>query len=218
MDPLIFFRRVPCSTDQALPEGSRESEVIQWGKHAECYYSDTDQVTKSSVLWFRGGPHEWYPGLSKQAWSSGRHFWEFHVACDNMWVGVATPNVSMVRPLGTDGEAWACDLQTGDCFTSASYDAEGQCPRRTGGLVGRLTKLIVPVAGGRVGLYLDCDEGCLALFFNSEYQGLVVADGSLKGKTLHAAAGIGGLEGKRIACPAMTCFLPPVHPYKRNKI
>jgi len=216
MEPLLFFRRV--SDGSSVPTGVGKSTLCTWGNFSpEAYEASEDPLTKARLITFNGSVGQWWPALTSTSFSKGRHYIEVHVSCDNVWVGVATPNCPLNKPLGTTSDAWAVDLQTGHCFSGASY-SESSRPRRTDGLMNELTKLVVPISGGRVGLYLDMDEGVIAFFFNGEYQGIVNPNRSIAGKTVHVAVGIGGLQGKKAALPSVATAIPAVYPYKRNKI
>lgn len=210
MEPLLFYRRV--SDGSSVPSGTGKSTLCTWGNFSpEAYESTEDPLTKSKVISYKGGPGQYWPALTANSFSKGRHFIEVHVSCDNMWVGVACPSVPLNKPLGTTADAWAVDLQTGHCFTGASYSDTAR-PRRTGGVVSELTKLVTPISGGRCGIYLDMEEGVIAFFLNGEYQGIMNPGKSIAGKTVHVAVAIGGLEGKKAALPSVPAAIPAVRP------
>eukprot|EP00999_Lentomonas_sp_LEN2_P000487 NODE_1488_length_838_cov_85.092827_g1440_i0.p1 GENE.NODE_1488_length_838_cov_85.092827_g1440_i0~~NODE_1488_length_838_cov_85.092827_g1440_i0.p1 ORF type:complete len:194 (+),score=16.89 NODE_1488_length_838_cov_85.092827_g1440_i0:106-687(+) len=169
-----------------------------------------------AVLYSGAPDKEYRTALGEKAFNSGKHFWQVHVACDNIKIGIAGPNADPSKEIGTDGNTWACNLQTGDVIHDCK---EPKTPTPEDGLVTRLYKLLVPISGGIVGVVLDMEEGKVSLFFNGEYQGVMVHDPDLKSKgPIRPACGIGGLEGKTVLVQTEAMKIPKTYTYKRNKM
>eukprot|EP01002_Notosolenus_urceolatus_P013673 NODE_4559_length_788_cov_55.621110_g3789_i0.p2 GENE.NODE_4559_length_788_cov_55.621110_g3789_i0~~NODE_4559_length_788_cov_55.621110_g3789_i0.p2 ORF type:complete len:229 (-),score=66.01 NODE_4559_length_788_cov_55.621110_g3789_i0:100-765(-) len=221
MDPILYFRRMASPSDAPPDPKAMEATILEWDKYdPQTYKVEEDCWTKDQCLVYQGcipgKDRDWMTATAKGpqgGFVSGKHYFEVHISCDNIRIGVATKDANTKAELGSDSNSWAVDLQTGDIFTKRSDRRDPE------GVFGQLYKLLVPISGGRVGIYLDCDNGNLAIFFNGEYQGMACGKGELKGKgPLYPSVGIGGLEGKKVALPRFATYLPKIFNYKRNKI
>jgi hypothetical protein len=190
-----------------------EAEEFVWSKvDADAYEVSPDQRT----VVFSGTPgKEYRTAIGSKGFTSGKHYWRIQVACDNIRVGIATGKADPSVEFGADTNSWACNLQTGDVLHNCK---EPRSPTPDG-LSARLYKLLVPISGGMVGIVLDLDEGKASLFFNDEYQGILVSDPNLKNKgPIHPAVGVGGIEGKECIVQTEKVKLPKTYTYKRNKM
>jgi len=189
-----------------------ESEDFSWSKFDSSVYSTSKD---GRIVTFNGGPLEYRTVIGSKGFTSGKHFWRVQVACDNIKVGIATQGANPSVEIGTDANTWACNLQTGDCMHNSKE------PKTPSGeaLIARLYKLLVPVSGGIVGVVVDMDEGKISLFFNDEYQGVLLHDPELKNKgPIYPAVGVGGIEGKNVIIQTHATKIPKTYTYKRNKM
>jgi len=186
-----------------------ESESFLWEKFNHVY----DVAQDGSALSFSGSDKEYLTAIGSKGYTTGKHYWRMHVACDNVKVGIATDKASPDAEIGSDPNSWACNLQTGDVTHNCKDRGAAD------GVSARLYKLLVPISGGVVGMVLDMEEGKVSLFFNDEYQGVMVHDPDLKKKgPIHPAVGIGGLEGKAVIVQRDNLKVPKTYTYKRNKM
>eukprot|EP01061_Rhynchopus_euleeides_P013106 TRINITY_DN22992_c0_g1_i1.p1 TRINITY_DN22992_c0_g1~~TRINITY_DN22992_c0_g1_i1.p1 ORF type:complete len:211 (+),score=72.34 TRINITY_DN22992_c0_g1_i1:92-724(+) len=170
--------------------------AFKWESFSDMY--EVDEAGKKLSFKFVAQPQTgpppgsmYHTAIASQSFEpdTGKYYWEFTTAQDNFKIGVALRDAPTSSEMGFDNKTWAVYIQTGEC----EHDRlERMKPE---GVQRRLWRLVVPISGGRFGCLLDTKNGTLQLFFNGEYQGMAFDEASgIKGKTVHAAVGIAGVE------------------------